>query len=144
MKKKVIKSTLDTKFSDFREKLRKYCRKILTTEPARRKAARVIGYKYSYIRAVLDQREQGGFELWFSLTYYCASIETNDFNDKVEAFFDQDQPFQSFQELSASEIIFKNLSEIPIVTEDTKYRLVTNLQYMLSDLNKEVQRKIRR
>ena len=90
------------------------------------------------------KESKGGFELWFSLTYYCASIETNDFNDKVEAFFDQDQPFQSFQELSASEIIFKNLSEIPIVTEDTKYRLVTNLQYMLSDLNKEVQRKIRR
>ena len=63
---------------------------------------------------------------------------------KLDSFFLLDQPFQSFSDLSQSDLVFKNLSEIPIVDEDVKFRLATNLRDMLLDLNTNVVKKLRR
>ncbi len=144
MSKKLNKADLDGELAKFKEKLRQYCQKRLRSEPNRKKAAKTVGYEFSYLSAALAQRGKGGFEFWFKLLYYCLALEIDGIDEKLEAFFSLDQPFQSFTNLSEADIIFKDLSEIPIVNEEAKYQLATSLRDMLLDLNDNVTKRLRR
>ncbi len=144
MSKKLNKANLDGELAKFKEKLRQYCQKRLKSEPNRKKAAKSVGYEFSYLSAALAQRGKGGFEFWFKLLYYCLALDIDDIDDKLEAFFSLEQPFQSFTNLSEADVIFQNLSEIPIVNEDAKYQLAVNLRDMLLDLNDNVVKRLKR
>ena len=144
MSKTLNKTHLDKELAQFKEKLRKYCRKRLKDETKRKKAAKIVGYEVSYLLAALNQRGKGGFELWFKLVYYCAALEVDDISEKLGTFFSTEQPFESFSNLSEADVIFKNLSKIPIVNENAKYQLAVNLRDMLLDLNDNIAKRLRR
>ena len=107
------------------------------TAKNRAKAAKAIGYKLTTLNAALDQRKKGGQEFWFKLRYYIASIDSNGAVDDV-AFFDK---LNSLSQLTLSERKFQALSNIPIVNEEIKFKLASNLEQMLVDLSSGLQKK---
>ena len=135
---------LEQKYKEYQEACRIHCRNALRgsdkeeTAKNRKKAARAIGYELTTLNAALSEREKGGAEFWFKLRYYIASIDGDGEVDDA-AFFDK---INSLSQLTLSERKFQALSNIPIVNEDLKFQLVTNIKQMLVDLNHVVQKRL--
>lgn len=138
------KSKYIDKEVQLREFLRNYCRKLLKNEDQRKEAAKALGHEFSYLKAALDQKGKGGLDFWFKLISFCAEVQGDSLDLAIEALFKKERPFQSTDLLSEADLIFKNLSEIPIVNEDIKYRLAVNIRDMLLDLDKDVLKKLKR
>ena len=144
--KKVALPYLKQKYKEYQEVCRIHCRNALKgsnreeSAENRKKAAKAIGHTLGTLNAALNERNKGGAEFWFKLRYYIAFIKNKDKFDDV-SFFDQNN---SLSQLTLSEQKFQALSNIPIINEDVKFQLVTNIEQMLTDLNNEVHKKLRK
>lgn len=122
--------------SDLREILRHFARNLLNTKKLRETAAKKIGSSPSYIRAMLDQRGIGGFDLWAALIVHCFEILDVDLRSTLERVLRSPERIKDANAQSPSEKVFRNLDQISIVNEDVKFQLATHLEKMLKDLEK--------
>lgn len=127
--------------SDLRETLRQFARKVLSTQKLRDSAAKKIGSSPSYMRAMLNQRGIGGFDLWTALAVHCFDILGVDLLTILSnALRDPERLKTAIANgQTPSEMVFKNLDQITIVNEDVKFQLATHLEKMLKDIEKTVQ-----
>ena len=144
--KKAPPPHLKQKYKEYKETSRIYCRNALKgssrkeSAENKKKAAKAIGRTRATLNAALNERNKGGAELWFKLRYYIAFIKDRGKFDDI-SFFEQNN---SLSQLTLSEQRFQALSNIPIVNEDIKFQLVTNLEQMLTDLNNGIHKKLRK
>lgn len=120
---------------DLREILRKFARDTLDTQKLRDAAAKEIGSSPSYMRAMLNQRGIGGYDLWTALMVHCFEILDVDLPTVLERALKSPQRIKDANAQSPSELVFRNLDRIPIVNEDVKFQLATHLEKMLTDVN---------
>lgn len=127
--------------SDLRETLRQFARKVLSTQKLRDTAAKKIGSSPSYMRAMLNQRGIGGFDLWTALAVHCFEILDIDLLTVLSNILRDPERIKAaiVNGQTPSEMVFKNLDQITIVNEDVKFQLATHLEKMLKDVEKTVQ-----
>ena len=125
--------------SDLREIFRQFARKVLNSQKLRETAAKKIGNKPSYIRAMLDQRDVGGLDSWAALLVHCFDTLGLDLRANLDRALDNPDRLKDANALSQSEVVFRNLDQISIVNEDVKFQLATHLEKMLKDLEKSLQ-----
>lgn len=145
--KRAVKNKNSTKGdpeSDLRELLRHFARNLLNTKKLRETAAKKIGSSPSYIRAMLDQRGIGGFDLWAALMVHCFEILGLDLRTTLERVLRSPERIKDANAQSPSEVVFRNLDQISIVNEDVKFQLATHLEKMLTDLEKSFEHHIKR
>ena len=134
--KRLTSTTLNKRFNEYKEECRVFCRRELKgsnkeeTAKNRVKAAKAIGYTLATLNASLNERNNGSREFWFKLCYYIATKNNSEID--LSAFFNKES---TLSQLTNSERRFVDLSKIPIVTEDVKFRLVASIEQMLLDIN---------
>ena len=124
--------------SEIREALRVFARGTLDTEKLKDAAAKKIGGKPSYVRAMLKQRDIGGMNSWIPLMAYCFELRGLDLVKELERVLSDPAALSAGGGLSPSEQRFRALDKIPIVNEDVKFQLVNSLEMMLKDLEKSL------
>lgn len=125
--------------TDLREILRQFARTVLYTQKLRETAAKKIGSKPSYIRAMLDQRGVGGLSTWSALMMHCFDVLGVDLLALLGRALQNPERLKEGSALSSSELVFRNLDQISIVNEDVKFQLATHLEKMLKDLENSIE-----
>lgn len=141
---KTKNSTKGDPESDLREILRQFARKVLNSQKLRETAAKKIGSKPSYVRAMLDQRGVGGLDSWASLMVHCFDNLNLDLRATLERALESPERLKDGGSLTPSEVVFRNLGQIAIVNEDVKFQLATHLEKMLMGVEKNLANRTKR
>jgi hypothetical protein len=127
--------------SQIRETLRQFARQILSTPKLRESAAKAIGHKPSYLRAMLDQRGKGGLSAWATIVAHCFGLKGLDLLTEISrALANPDGLSAASGSLSPSELIFRNLEKISVVDEDVKFEIATTLDKVFKDVEKNLEK----